>query len=116
MPDFLPHLNVGVIWYDVDLVRLRITAASEHFAGQADVYASHEQLLRLATDLAGFPKDIGDRRTFQFATSTGGNSVSLEFWVTNSLGLTPVDAQIIETEASREFASVRLCIEPARRR
>jgi hypothetical protein len=67
----------------------------------------------LATDLAGFPKDIGDRRTFQFATSTGGNSVSLEFWVTNSLGLTPVDAQIIETEASREFASVRLCIEPA---
>jgi uncharacterized membrane protein YhfC len=30
MRDFLPHLNVGVIWYDVDLVRLRITAASEH--------------------------------------------------------------------------------------
>ena len=81
--------------------------------GQVEVYASHEELLRFATDLAGFPTDIGDRRTFQFATSTGGNRVSLEFWVTNPLGLTAVDAQIIETETSTESASVRLFIEPA---
>jgi hypothetical protein len=47
MSDFLPHLTVGIIWYDVDLVQLRIAAASEHFTGQVEVYASHEELIWL---------------------------------------------------------------------
>ena len=43
-------IEIEVLWYDVDLVELRVTASNGRFAATTDLYAGHEAFQNLAED------------------------------------------------------------------
>ncbi|MDT8992652.1 hypothetical protein RQP54_17405 [Curvibacter sp. APW13] len=71
MPSIAPMLEIQLVWFDSDMIELRLSAASENFAGSSNFYAGFNELPDLATLLEGFPASPNDLRTVAF----GGNNL-----------------------------------------
>jgi len=61
-------IEMTVIWFDDDLIELRVRASNGTFSGEADAYVSHSVSTDLARVLRGFPADINDGREFELGT------------------------------------------------
>ena len=84
-----PGLDIEVVYFDDDLVELRVTASNGVFRAQADIYENHEAPHLLADALRGFPTSPTDRveRTLgHFDPSYGGGGALLSLSCRDSLG------------------------------
>jgi hypothetical protein len=87
-----------VIYKDVHLVEVRISAWSGSFGGVADVYVGLDQLEESAAKLQGFPSDPSDVREVTFGAfgpkSAPGRRVNMRFYCANRSGHAYVDSTI----------------------
>jgi hypothetical protein len=99
-------LAVEVIWFDVDVVELRVSVASSEFSGSVDVYAGHGSLAEDLETLAGFPRGKGDARAIlwgQFGREWAGGAAELRFACIGVTGRSIVQARL---EAGEELGGV----------
>jgi hypothetical protein len=107
------HLRLKVIWRDVDVINLRVSAANDRFAGQTRLYTTSAELARMASELAGFPRSAGDQRVFKLGAGDTSNAVSLAFHSTDSLGHAVVTVSLLDREEMGESAVVVASAEAA---
>ncbi|MET0352156.1 MAG: hypothetical protein ABW067_20320 [Rhizobacter sp.] len=59
-----PYLDIAVTWADEELNELKVSAASERFAGEVDLYASPDDLRDTTDRLRAFLNGRSERRDF----------------------------------------------------
>ena len=116
--EFERSLSISVLWFDSDMIELRIRAASDRFAGSCDVYVSHGTLGEFASALAGFPAGLKDERCYEFGTldpQSVPGFCEFRFYCTNSAGHTALDITIHDnyTKHPKSSAKFIIPIEPA---
>ena len=65
-------MNIGIrfqtLWYDQDVIKLRVSAWNGDFGGVADIYEGIGDLDKAAGQLRGFPRNTSDMRELIFGT------------------------------------------------
>lgn len=84
-----PRLSIELIWEDVHLVELCITASNGEYSGRAKVYFAHGDIAALAEALRGFPKTASQVETFAGGTDRMARA-KLVFRCLDQLGHTAV--------------------------
>jgi hypothetical protein len=108
-----------IIYKDVHLLKIRISAWNGSFGGTADVYVGIDQLKETATKLQRFPLDLSDVRevTFGgFGPKLAGGGVSMRFYCADRAGHTYVDSKIesgYDSAGKAQSVIMTLTIEPA---
>jgi len=88
-------IRFEVIYKDVHLVEVRISAWNGTFGGTSNVYLGLEQLRKTATEIGGFPRNPADVREIMLCSHSGpGDRVSMRFYCTDSSGHASVDSTI----------------------
>ena len=91
------EIRFQTIWYDQDVVKLRVSAWNGDFDGAAEVYEGIGDMHKAAAQLQGFPRNPSDTRELIFGTfdrkCTGGG-VSMRFHCTDSAGHAHVETRI----------------------
>ena len=59
-------LELEIIWFDDDMLELRVSASNGRFSGQSTFYASLDEPMKFANHISGFPKSTGDVREYEF--------------------------------------------------
>jgi hypothetical protein len=91
------HLGIRfeVIYKDVHLVEVRISAWNGSFGGSSDVYLGLDRLGKTAVEISGFPRNPADVREIMLDSHSGpGDRVSMRFYCTDSSGHASVDSTI----------------------
>ena len=73
-------VKIEVMWFDDEVVELRVHGSNGRFAGTAELYASPDVFSEVANSLRGFPSSIRDHRQIELGTfdpSCGGGGVRL---------------------------------------
>jgi hypothetical protein len=96
------------LWFDDDVVELRVSARSAHFSGVCDIYSTSTLLRDAAESIQGFPLDVNDVRTVDLATT--GECGSLEFRCLDAAGHAEVSVRLL---SNGEAASVVLPVNAA---
>jgi hypothetical protein len=109
-----------VIYKDIHLLEVRISAWNGAFSGVADVYVGLDQLQETAAKLRGFPTDPSDVREANFGAfgpkSVPGRRVSMRFYCADRSGHSYVDSTIesdYNAAGKIETVSLSLAIEAA---
>src|ERR1700685_3357886 len=95
--DMNPDLGIRfeVVYKDVHLVEVRISAWNGTFGGTSDVYIGQDRLGKTAAEIRGFPRNPADVREIMLGSNSGpGNHVSMRFYCTDSSGHASVDSTI----------------------
>ena len=112
-------LRIEVIWFDADLLELRVQASNGRFAAVCDLYAPHTAPSELAALIEGFPRSADDAREVVLALlhlKFAGGGVRMIFRCTDPLGRAEVHLDVqqpIGNGPERETASFAVGIEPA---
>ena len=56
----LPALKIEIVWFDDNMLELRLGISNAGFAGQAHFYAALNEPKIFAKSIEGFPKDMSD--------------------------------------------------------
>lgn len=108
-----------IIYKDVHLLQIRISAWNGYFGGTADVYVGLDQLKEAATKLQRFPLDPSDVREVTiggFGPTWGGGAVAMRFYCADRAGHTYVDSKIesdYDSAGKAQSVLMTLSIEPA---
>lgn len=92
-----------IIYKDVHLMQLRISAWNGSFGGASDIYIGLDRLQTTVADLRGFPVDPSDVREVTFGSLESHSvlaAASLKFYCVDRAGHTRVDATIKSTHDS----------------
>ena len=114
-----PALKIEVVWFDADLMELRLSAWNANFAGRANFYASFDEPASFAKHIEGFPTHRDDVREYQFGSANvpgwGGATVKLSCRDGSGHLLLRVTVHTNPDEAGEvaESATVHLHIVPA---
>lgn len=112
-------LRFEIIYKDVHLVEVRVSAYNGLFDGVADVYVGLGDLEETAETLRGFPSNLSDVRevTFGgFGPKSGGGAVSMRFYCSDGVGHTYLDSKIEsdhDSAGKAQSAFMTLAFEPA---
>jgi hypothetical protein len=91
-------IRIDVIYKDVHLLEVRISASNGAFGGAADVYLELDHLAQTAGRLEGFPRNSSDVREATFGSfgpeSLPGRRVNLRFYCADKSGHAYVDSMI----------------------
>jgi hypothetical protein len=101
--------QLDMIWYDEDILELRVAAWNGAFGGVAQVWVGIGELDKIATDLAGFPKNPSDVRKIvlgSFGPGAAGGAASMRFYCADRAGHSYVESKI---ESETESAGVVQC-------
>jgi hypothetical protein len=90
-------VKVTVVWFDVDVIRIRVCVRTELFSASTVVYTTEELLRSAAEQLSGFPVGVDDNRAFELST-TNEDEASFELRCINVKG----DAILISTIRNSE--------------
>jgi hypothetical protein len=117
-------IAVEIVWFDDDLVELRVRASNGRFAAAAELCVNLDALATLAGTLAGFPTSPADVRectlgNFDPAAARGG--VRLRLACTDALGHAAVRVTVRAAgtaftdgrKTEDEFADLTIPVEPA---
>lgn len=113
-----PALMLEIIWFDDDLLELRLRASNVEFAGQANFYAALDGPRDFANHLEGFPRTIGDVREYEFGSTNlpGYGGARVRFSCKNG-GHVAVQVAIhmnpMSEKDAAESANIRLATVPA---
>ena len=66
-----PKLSIELIWEDVDLEELCITASNGEYCGRARVYFAQGDIAALAQSIQGFPKAVSQVEVFEGGQGDG---------------------------------------------
>ena len=90
-----PKLSIELIWEDVDLEELLITASNGEFCGSASVYFAQGDIAALAKTIQGFPKAVSQLEVFEGGQDDGSRA-KLVFRCIDQLGHTVVRVSLAE--------------------
>lgn len=90
-----PTLSIELIWEDVDLEQLCITASNGEYCGSARVYFAQGGLAALAATIQGFPKAVSQVEVFEGGYD-GGPRAKLVFRCIDQLGHAVVRVSLTE--------------------
>jgi len=99
-----PGLIIRIVDRDPDYLRIEIQASSHRFSGSARIYAGLTDLSEFANEIAGFPLNLQDRRTFEFGSpdpGLAGGYCAVSFYCIDRAGHARVDV-VIEDDNRRE--------------
>ncbi|SRR6266404_3481346 len=108
-----------IVYKDVHLLEIRISAWNGSFGGTADVYIGLDQLKETAVKLRRFPLDPSDVRevTFgEFGPKSAGGAASMRFYCADRAGHTYVDSRIesgYDSAGKAQSVFMTVTIEPA---
>lgn len=113
-------VSIEVIWFDDDVVKLRVAASNGRFAGSADCYCGHDTISRFVSAACGFPSSCEDRRVMEIGTfdpSCAGGGTTLVLRCVDRSGHAVVDV-IVRADPRgaaglAETASFSFPVEPA---
>jgi hypothetical protein len=60
-----PQLSIELVWQDVDLEELCISAYNGSYCGTAKVYFAQGDVARLVESIRGFPRTISQQEVFE---------------------------------------------------
>lgn len=66
-----PKLSIELLWEDVDVEELCITASNGEYCGTAKVYVAQGDIAALAETIRGFPKAVSQVEVFESSTDKG---------------------------------------------
>jgi hypothetical protein len=113
-------LTVAPIWYDDDILELRVSASNGNFSGSVDLYAGHLDPSKWATLLSGFPATPSDTRKLNWGAPDGGwagGYAKLVFYCLDRSGHAGVDVLLVSAwtrdNEAVESAKVSIRVEAA---
>lgn len=113
-------LHLEVVWFDDDLLELRVHAANDRFCGVADCYVGCNFFAEVADALRGFPSSPDDHRdlvvgTFDPRLAGGGARIGLRCIDSAGHAVANVAVQTDTSTAAghREATSLSFPVEPA---
>ncbi|MBW8876923.1 MAG: hypothetical protein JF614_18315 [Acidobacteria bacterium] len=115
----MPKFALEVVWFDQDMLELRLTASSAGFAGQANFYAALDEPAAFAAQLSGFPRSREDVREYEFGNTNlqGYGGANIRIACKDGSGHLVVQATIYMNAAGQpavaESATVQLETVPA---
>ena len=114
----VPGLRITILDLDPDYLGLEVAAASERFAGTAKIYADLGVLSEFANEIAGFPRDASDGRSFEFGVQDeryAGGHVRLSFRCLDGSGHAELDVAVQDDRQvnPESVAKFRFAFEPA---
>jgi len=92
-----PGISISVVWFDEDILELRIGASNGRFAGEIEAYAPLDACRQLADTLKGFPLNASDIREFEvgtFDSNNAGGGARIRFHCTNGAGHAAADISV----------------------
>ena len=108
------------MWFDDDVINLRISGSNGRFAGLVELYASHDSLPQLAKTIRGFPVSTTDVREFELGTfdeTYAGGGTRMQFLCTDNIGHAAVKinmrADPRRCKGQIESAVFQIWVEPA---
>jgi hypothetical protein len=101
-------LTIEIIGSDEDLVKVRVHAGNDKFAGTIETYIAHDDLRHLAGGIRGFPISAADRREFALGQWTG--KAHLTFRCTDGLGHAVVDIRLQDNRFQDRQQTVNLIL------
>jgi hypothetical protein len=90
-----PKLSIELIWEDVDLEELCITASNGQYCGTARVYFAQGDIAALAKTIQGFPKAVSQVEVFEGGQADGARA-KLVFRCIDQLGHAVVRVSLVE--------------------
>ncbi len=112
-------LSLTVIWFDEDVLELKLHASNVRFSGIANFYSSREELVNFAKGISDFPIYFNDVRKFEFGgtelSGYGGAKISFSCMDRRGHILITVDVYskpLVDLQPI-ESASVRLLTTPS---
>ena len=90
-----PKLSIELIWEDVDLEELRITASNGQYCGTATVYVVQGDIAALAKTLQGFPKAVSQVEVFEGGEASSARA-KLVFRCIDQIGHAAVRVSLVE--------------------
>jgi len=90
-----PELSIELIWEDVDLEELCITASNGEYCGSARVYFGLGDIAALAETLRGFPKAVSQVEVFEGGQDAGPRAKPV-FRCIDQLGHAGVIVSLVE--------------------
>src|SRR5437870_2902020 len=96
-------LVIKIVDVDPDYLGIEIRAANARYSGSTMIYAGLTELSEFADQIAGFPTNSTDKRTFEFGSrdrNVAGGHCSLRFQCIDLIGHARVEVAI-EDDAGR---------------
>jgi hypothetical protein len=90
-----PKLSIELIWEDVELEELCITASNGQYCGSARVYFAQGDIAALADTIQGFPKAASQVEVFEGGQADGPRA-KLVFRCMDQLGHAVVRVSLVE--------------------
>ncbi len=90
-----PKLSIELIWEDVHLEELCITASNGEYCGRARVYFAQGDIAALAQSIQGFPKAVSQVEVFEGGQGDGPRA-KLVFRCIDQLGHPVVRVSLVE--------------------
>ncbi|MBD0325761.1 MAG: hypothetical protein ICV68_04985 [Pyrinomonadaceae bacterium] len=91
------QLQLEIIWTDEQLVELQAIASNGRYCGTTEVYTTIEDLLRLAEQLEGFPKQLADVVAFEAGDQNSYAFLRLIFYCIDGVGHTAINVCMEES-------------------
>lgn len=117
--DHIPALTIEIIWFDDDMVELRLAASSANFSGKTTCYASLDAPADFAERIEGFPRNASDTRGYEFgqANLSGYGGAIINLRCKDATGHLLAKISLYSTPTDRrsdpESAVVQLDVTPA---
>ena len=90
-------IEFEIVWFDQDVVELRVNSSNGRFSGQAKLYLGRGRLSETADRLQGFPSNSTDSRDFELGTfnpNHAGGGVQMHFYCLDMAGHAAVDVKL----------------------
>jgi hypothetical protein len=92
-----PQLSIELVWEDVDLEELCISAHNGGYCGTAKVYFAQGDVGVLADSIRGFPKTVSQQEIFEGGSEEIGSLAKLVFRCTDGSGHPAVTVSLAES-------------------
>lgn len=108
-------IEFEVVWFDQDAIEFRVVCSNGSFCGTTNIYLAHNDLLKAARTLRGFPSSIEDSRRIQLGAlepNSAGGGIEMAFRCVDSAGHAVVLVKLTAESGTGicDCQSVFLCI------
>jgi hypothetical protein len=90
-------IEFKIVWFDQDVVELRVSASNGRFSGQVNLYLGRGRLSGTADLLKGFPSDSTDSRDVELGTFNPnhvGGGAQMHLYCLDMAGHAAVDVKL----------------------
>ncbi len=113
-------LTLEIVWFDEDVIELRVRCDNGRFSGTADCYAGYSIFDNFSSAVGGFPISCDDRREFELGsfTSSWHRGLRLKLMCVDRAGHAIAVVRIRNPDGSRPISQVETAelwfpVEPA---